>query len=225
METSTPTASPDERHESFSCVQCQADDRSAGMNRTKSPLLRLPGELRNKIYQYALSDRTLAYKKCSPVNVATANMDGTIHIYHLSLTCRQIYEETREIAYCLATFRIDCPELYSHLVSGRDKNDSTKIEISPLHMFMAVFRGSKIHYSLPSRSDERAVPVAWRNMFKDFARVPLMTILFAKRETDREYDLFPGKTVKEWCHILVTMLFDFEEHNMDIRYVEDVRVV
>ncbi|KAF2789250.1 hypothetical protein K505DRAFT_341422 [Melanomma pulvis-pyrius CBS 109.77] len=66
----------------------------AQKNSTNSPLLRLPAELRNKIYRYALGDMRI-------VIGSTGKSDITIG---LPGTCRQIYAETGTMVYQLNVF-------------------------------------------------------------------------------------------------------------------------
>ncbi|KAF1975372.1 hypothetical protein BU23DRAFT_634600 [Bimuria novae-zelandiae CBS 107.79] len=55
--------------------------------RRNSSLLKLPAEVRNTIYEYALRDRTLRY-----AGRVVHSRSRSMH--HLPLTCRQLYEET-----------------------------------------------------------------------------------------------------------------------------------
>ncbi|KAH4215166.1 hypothetical protein HBI25_153600 [Parastagonospora nodorum] len=84
-------------------------------NQKASPLLRLPAELRNKIYQYALSDWiiTLSYTNNDPwygqeiVLCTRAGMNDNIWyaatsaILGLRSTCRQLRAETGVLPYTL----------------------------------------------------------------------------------------------------------------------------
>jgi hypothetical protein len=60
---------------------------------TASPLLLLPGELRNRIYDYALPDVTAEIASISRSPLA------------LSLACRQLYNETHTLAWAATAFR------------------------------------------------------------------------------------------------------------------------
>jgi len=62
----------------------------------QSPLLRLPAELRNAIYEYVLCNKFITVKGISP----PPSMLG------LPRTCRQIYQETELLSYSGNTFQV-----------------------------------------------------------------------------------------------------------------------
>ena len=78
---------------------------------SSSPLLRLPGELRNEIYTYVLGGHIFGYpfrqrkfKPRTPVNE---------HIISLLLVCRQTYHEARDFLFKHNTFIIHSSETRS----------------------------------------------------------------------------------------------------------------
>jgi hypothetical protein len=93
---------------------------SEARNRKTSPLLRLPGELRNRVYGYALSGVTIsvfpAPKPWDPAQLhahvadpvtaltATSNVMDTIN---LTRVCRQIHAETRLLPFRAFTFHVN----------------------------------------------------------------------------------------------------------------------
>jgi hypothetical protein len=83
----------------------ETDKYSYLLNQTRSPLLRLPGELRNKIFEYALSDWAIhaRYKNCDPgieadfrcIFLGEAKvLPPNRSILALSLVSRQVHAET-----------------------------------------------------------------------------------------------------------------------------------
>lgn len=73
-----------------------------------SPLLRLPGELRNKIYEYVFSDQTICPSEdwlCGTIKLSCKSttatwFEDTFEVFTaLTKTCRQIHEETRLLPF------------------------------------------------------------------------------------------------------------------------------
>ncbi|KAH7408373.1 hypothetical protein DE146DRAFT_372209 [Phaeosphaeria sp. MPI-PUGE-AT-0046c] len=98
--------------------KAQADSRAA-RNRLRSPLLRLPGELRNRVYELAMSDTVVSVFPSVKPHVPYqlhAHLSGHATDYvgalgmslvtNLSRVCRQIAAETRLLAFQSATFYI-----------------------------------------------------------------------------------------------------------------------
>jgi hypothetical protein len=89
---------------------------SEARNRDKSPLLRLPGELRNKVYEYALSGITLFIFPSSNVEKPyrihvhlaeeAASFSPAFDVTGLNRVCRQISAETRLLPFQFLTFHI-----------------------------------------------------------------------------------------------------------------------
>jgi len=93
----------------------RANLRSSRANQKSSPLLRLPAELRNKIYKYALGDWvvSLLYTNDDPIRgrkivpYTRAGLDDNVWyaatgaILGLRSTCRQLREETGVLPYTL----------------------------------------------------------------------------------------------------------------------------
>ena len=63
-------------------------------NQTESPLLRLPGELRNKIYEYALSQSIFQIVWYNHYGDHLVRTFYPLDLAYLPKTCRQIYQET-----------------------------------------------------------------------------------------------------------------------------------
>ena len=96
-------------------VQCFTDDLefSTLQNAIKSPLLRLPGEVRNRIYEYALGGEEVccSYYKRPYLRPGQPNRTGK-EKYPLSLlmlpqVCRQIHAESALLPYHLNDFWFD----------------------------------------------------------------------------------------------------------------------
>jgi len=74
-----------------------ADHYSSNRNSTTSSLLRLPAELRNHIYQYALRVNTITIYDHGAV-------DGGQTLTSLPRVCRQLYKETSTLIFSLNSF-------------------------------------------------------------------------------------------------------------------------
>jgi hypothetical protein len=76
-------------------------------NQKNSPFLRLPPELRNKIYELALDEGTVQMRRrylAPPSFLAQHDKHGP---QNLVLTCRQIHHEALPLLYKLCTFVFD----------------------------------------------------------------------------------------------------------------------
>ncbi|KAF1833308.1 hypothetical protein BDW02DRAFT_599196 [Decorospora gaudefroyi] len=67
-------------------------------------LLRLPAELRNRIYNHVLGGRTYRFKDTFRTSQARLDHRGEQHILGLLYVCRQIHFETALLPYTLNTF-------------------------------------------------------------------------------------------------------------------------
>ncbi|KAH7069369.1 hypothetical protein FB567DRAFT_598974 [Paraphoma chrysanthemicola] len=90
-------------------------------NATRSPLLRLPGELRNKIYEYAIGSYYYHLDEVTHSKTEKSRWVKTVGrayyspkdkmpqptAFHLPEVCRQIYSETATLAYNLNTFILE----------------------------------------------------------------------------------------------------------------------
>ncbi|KAL5121361.1 hypothetical protein ACEQ8H_000829 [Pleosporales sp. CAS-2024a] len=92
-------------------------------NSTQSPLLRLPGEIRTKIWQYALGHHRVSMhrvrdgRRYAPIRlgVSVRPMHATTSLgcsfvcpnFSLARVCRQVYAEAAAFAYSLNTFAFD----------------------------------------------------------------------------------------------------------------------
>jgi hypothetical protein len=88
---------------------------STPRNQTDSPLLRLPRELRDEIYKYAIGGNQITV--CHPdayyprfivragaYNEGSATMAKWKELFDLSLTCRQLNAETKDLPYKLSVW-------------------------------------------------------------------------------------------------------------------------
>jgi hypothetical protein len=95
---------------------------SAKRNSTISPLLRLPGEIRNRIWQYALGYHQIdigyyGFKRSWPIGptLDVRSLRPAQHFprtfvrpnFALSRVCRQVYVESSAFIYTLNTFRFN----------------------------------------------------------------------------------------------------------------------
>lgn len=83
--------------------QCQANAPISSLrNAHDSPLLRLPAEIRNRIYEYALYVRTLRTSR-------SGHIQGYHHLHALPHTCRQLKEETALLIFSLNSITFNKP--------------------------------------------------------------------------------------------------------------------
>ncbi|KAI4644832.1 uncharacterized protein J4E79_010967 [Alternaria viburni] len=81
------------------------NDCITARNATKSPLLRLPAELRNLIYTYAFDNTTYTFFKSNrDTEITPCNESLTEDSMSLLLVSRQIHAETAYLPYKLITF-------------------------------------------------------------------------------------------------------------------------
>ncbi|USP77115.1 hypothetical protein yc1106_04389 [Curvularia clavata] len=78
--------------------------KMARQNQQQSPLLRLPAELRNKIFAYALGGRTFRFKTTGNYPWYIKNVTKYKHALALLQVCRQIYAETALLPFSTNTF-------------------------------------------------------------------------------------------------------------------------
>lgn len=83
---------------------------STERNASESPLLRLPPELRSRIYRYALNNRTLR-----PFN----NASDYASMHNLPLACRQLYVESHLEVYRCGTFHAMDAGQFHEFIYGR----------------------------------------------------------------------------------------------------------
>ena len=77
---------------------------STARNQLQSPLLRLPPEIRNKLYILVLGGRTCRFKDAIDRGHAILDTKGERHVFGLLFVCHQIYSETSLLPYSLNTF-------------------------------------------------------------------------------------------------------------------------
>lgn len=83
---------------------------------TASPLLLLPGEIRNRIYDYTFSDIATEFVSISRSPLA------------LPLVCWQLYNETHTLAFAATTFRASCWQL----AELKAKISNVRLSLRPL---------------------------------------------------------------------------------------------
>ncbi|KAI8934132.1 hypothetical protein NX059_012520 [Plenodomus lindquistii] len=82
-------------------------------NQQFSPFLRLPAELRNKIYVYAVYDQIVSLSTSPGPHHLVHNLQG------LLVACRQIREECLLLFYAYCIFQIDDNILRAHLTAAQ----------------------------------------------------------------------------------------------------------
>jgi hypothetical protein len=101
---------------------------------TQSPLLRLPAEIRNEVYKYALCDQVL-------------DVDGKSaerNLFGLTLACRQLYQETELLIYSRNTLRIKDGPKFEKWLKKRTGPQLAAISTIKLAYCMDI-RGSLVH--------------------------------------------------------------------------------
>lgn len=98
---------------------------SSEINRKGSPLLRLPAELRHRIFTYALSDRVLV----RPAISSAIHNGSASSMHNLPLVCRQLYHETHLLVYRLGLFDIKKPRWFAEFISGGEQAKKSIIEV------------------------------------------------------------------------------------------------
>jgi hypothetical protein len=73
---------------------------SSALNQTNSPLLRLPAELRNRVYEYVFGDVRLILGNCPGARIMT-NTGHDVSALALATTSRQLYVETKLLPFVL----------------------------------------------------------------------------------------------------------------------------
>jgi hypothetical protein len=115
---------------------------STQRNATDSPLLRLPGEIRNSIYSYVFGYDTHEFARpfqgtqCLPRLVLSS---GWPHLDILSV-CRQTQRETALLPFELSTFELELPNL--NLLRGRI-SDVQRCAITSLCLWVAPDEASR----------------------------------------------------------------------------------
>ncbi|KAF1840552.1 uncharacterized protein K460DRAFT_399468 [Cucurbitaria berberidis CBS 394.84] len=115
-------------------------DEIALRNATESPLLRLPSEIRNRIYGYALGGqevnprtvggvRTKWRLECRPYGSEARSYQAWDRLLSLTYVCRLLHRETRLLAFSLNTFQIQTVEFNDWLLLLNDdqKNAITTV--------------------------------------------------------------------------------------------------
>src|SRR4051812_21461224 len=74
------------------------------MNQRNSPLLRLPAELRTRIYDLVFTDTSVHVKSAFVRGLYNATVDSHKPVVGLLCSCRQLYHEALPAYYELCTF-------------------------------------------------------------------------------------------------------------------------
>jgi hypothetical protein len=109
---------------------------SSERNDRESPLLRLPQEIRDQIYEYAFTNDTYTFRSISP-SVAGLVQSKTNSVGLIS-TCRRLYHETALLPFTLGSFHcagITVPEkLHSLLtIAQRDTIQRLSFDVNITH--------------------------------------------------------------------------------------------
>lgn len=107
-------------------------------NQRQSPLLRLPGELRNKVYEYTFSDAIVSvYRSSAPPEYFKMNPyigSGSSYfttappeLAALTKTCRQIYADTHLLLFRLITLHVHSDGSLGYLLSTLENSQQHAI--------------------------------------------------------------------------------------------------
>ncbi|KAF3001333.1 hypothetical protein E8E13_005790 [Curvularia kusanoi] len=128
-------------------------------NRKESPLLRLPAELRNRIYGYAMSGGVTLEDHLLPAELAVAHNPPGASLA-LPKVCYQLHQETALLLFSLNTFtgssttiedfldalgeyqkaKIESITVYPHLQYWMIWSDDTEVELAKLMRDMALLK-------------------------------------------------------------------------------------
>jgi hypothetical protein len=86
---------------------------SARQNQRDSQLLRLPAELRNQTFRYALGGKTWSFVVREPYRQWAYNCSAFTMALALLAICRQIYTETALLPFSLGSFSFNDPDEFS----------------------------------------------------------------------------------------------------------------
>jgi hypothetical protein len=128
--------------------------RSAARNQQQSPLLRLPGEIRNRIYEYALGGVILYVYRPSKSpkpyhllvrqagsSLSSASSTGPSHTFSLTRVSRQIHAETQHLPVPLTHFRVrggaGSFNAFLDRLSDSQRSAITTIQIASLEAYRA----------------------------------------------------------------------------------------
>lgn len=107
-------------------------------NQRKSPLLRLPGELRNKIYEYTFSNAIVSvfrsselpdYVEMKPHMGSRVSYRTTTphNLVALTKTCRQIFAESRLLLFRLVAFHVHSDGSLGHFLKTLESSQQDAI--------------------------------------------------------------------------------------------------
>lgn len=92
------------------------------INATESPLLRMPPDIRNRIYTYTLGDRHAWYHF-----FLSAFRPVCFPGIELLRTCRQLYSETRILPFFYNTYAFYDSGALNHWIATRPSQSSTMV--------------------------------------------------------------------------------------------------
>jgi hypothetical protein len=139
----------------FACIELKL--RSAKLNSVTSPLLRLPGEIRTKIWQYAIGYHQIDIghrrleqlcadepaRNVRPSNPATHFPRTFVRpSFALPRTCRQMYVETSPYIYTLNTFGFESVAVFDRWTKNRALGQRRLVaSIDMPYDYMHLYRG------------------------------------------------------------------------------------
>jgi len=190
---------------------------SARQNQRESPLLRLPAELRHRIFEYALSGHVYFIKiieaRFSPFGTLETVSKAADNAFVLLQVCRQIYAETALLRISLSVFSTPWPGLLHKWLGGLLEAKFNVISKIHLRFNLCPSAPPRSDYYLVSHPDHALM---------DFTRLPALkrirvSFLNASsaaffcadainkkgREVAHQIEMLnPKVTVTaDWCHI------------------------
>jgi hypothetical protein len=146
-------------------------------NQRQSPLLRLPAELRNKVYAYVLGGREIelcGYQRCQICNQAPYR-DAISHyprnLLNLLHACRQCHSEARLLPFSSSTF-IALPDEVNYIISRHFSHAQTHaIEAIGLQLYANIWNSYMLEH-VP-----RQLHSILENSLKSLERMPRLNSL------------------------------------------------
>ena len=187
---------------SHCCGMCQSDDNfiSSTISSTSSPLLRLPQELKDRIYQFVyggfhirvsakyycvdpcLELRMHAYKHTHHDELGIFCCEDRHSLPVASLgTCRQLYHEAKNVLYSANDFALCDPKLVGLFVRRLDDVN---------HCSLAV-RSMQLHVFVSSKNNEREWDNTFRALAEGLKNLRQIRIIVSPRIWNRFYHTSP----------------------------------
>jgi hypothetical protein len=128
----------------FACIELKL--RSAKLNSVTSPLLRLPGEIRTKIWQYAIGYHQIdiGHRRLEQLcaDEPARNVRPSNPATHFPRTCRQMYVETSPYIYTLNTFGFESVAVFDRWTKNRALGQRRLVaSIDMPYDYMHLYRG------------------------------------------------------------------------------------